>query len=77
MRRQRNMSQVKKTGKKKKTEKEISKMEANNLPDEEFQTLVIRLLAKLTGKIDDLSKNFNREIGNIKKERETIKKNQR
>ena len=35
-------------------------METSNLPDSEFKTLVIRM-------INNLSENFNKEIGNIKK----------
>ena len=45
-------------------------METSNLPDDEFKTLVIRML-------DELSENFNKEIGNIKKEIENIKKRQK
>ena len=40
MRRQRDMSQMK--GQNKTPERELSKMETNNLPDAEFKTLVIR-----------------------------------
>ena len=47
-------------------EKEITKMEVNNLSDTEFKTLVIRMLKRL-------SKNFSEEIVNIKKGIGTIK----
>ena len=46
-------------------EKELNKMETNNLPDAEFRTLVIRMLREFRGRVDELSKNFNKEIGNI------------
>ena len=41
-------------------EKELNKMEISNLLNAEFKTLVIRM-------INNLSENFNKEIGNIKK----------
>ena len=43
-------------------------METSNLPDAEFKTLVLRMLNELRGKRDDLSENFNIEIGANKKE---------
>ena len=46
MRRQRNMTQMK--GKIKTPEKELNKMEINNLSDSEFKTLVIRMLNELS-----------------------------
>ena len=46
--------------------KELNKMETSNLPDAEFKTLVIRMF-------NDLSKNFNKRIGNLKMETENIK----
>ena len=66
MRRQRNRAQMKEQDKT--LEKELCKMETRNLPDAEFKTLVIRVLNELRGRVDDLSKNFNKELGNIKKE---------
>ena len=51
-------------------------MEAHNLSDTEFKTLVIRMLNKLRGRTDWLSENFIKEIENIKKEIENIKRNQ-
>ena len=45
MRRQRNMSQIKE--KNKTPEKELNKMETSNLLDEEFKTLVIRMVDEL------------------------------
>ena len=49
-------------------------MEASNLPHTELKTLDIRLLNELRGRIDELSKNFHKEIISIKKDIETIKK---
>ena len=42
-------------------EKELNKMKTSNLPDAEFKTLSIRM-------INDLRKNLNSEIGNLKME---------
>ena len=44
-----------------KTEKELTKMEAKNLLDAEFKTLVIKMLNELRGRTEELSKDFNRE----------------
>lgn len=41
-------------------------MEKNNLPEAEFETLIIRILNELKGTVDELSENFNKETGNIK-----------
>ena len=49
-------------------------MEISNTPDAEFKTLIIRLLNKVRGRIDELSEKFNKEIGNIKMDTENIKK---
>ena len=70
VRRQRNMAQMKEQIKT--PEKELNKMEASNLPDAEFKTLVIRMLNELKGRVDELGENFT----NIKKDIGTIKKNQ-
>ena len=50
MKRQRNMAQLQEQ--KNTPEKELNKMETSNLLDEEFKTLVIRMLS-------ELSENFN------------------
>ena len=49
------------------SEKELKEMEASNLPETEFKTLVIRMLKKL-------SENLNKEKVSIKKDIETIEK---
>ena len=49
-------------------------MKKSNLPEAEFKTLVIRMFNELRGRVDKLSENFNKEIGNIKMETETTKK---
>ena len=64
MRKQRKMSQIKKQVKT--SETELNNMEASNLPETEFKTLVIKILKKL-------SENFNRERVSIKKAIETRK----
>ena len=48
-------------------------MEASNLPDAEFKTLIIKILNKLRERVDELSENFNKDIENTKKEMENIK----
>ena len=48
--------------------KELNKMEISNIPDSEFKTLVIRILNELRRSIDELSENFNKDIGHIKME---------
>ena len=42
-------------------------MEASNLPDTEFKTLVIRMLNELRGKIDELGEKLHKDR-NHKKE---------
>ena len=54
--------------------KNLNKMKTHNQPDAEFKTLVIRMFNELSGRVDKLSENFNKEIGNIKTEIDTIKK---
>ena len=49
-------------------------METSNLPDAEFKALVIRMVNELRGRVDELSEDFSKEIGNIKVEIENIKK---
>ena len=48
------------------SEKELDKMEMNNLPDAEFKTLVVRMFSELRERVGELSGNFNKEIENIK-----------
>ena len=49
-------------------------MEASNLLDTEFKTLVISMLNEPKGRLDDLSEIFNKEIVSIK-DIEIISKN--
>ena len=51
-------------------------MEASKLPETEFKVMVIRMLNELMGKIDEHKENLKREIVSIKKDIETLKKNQ-
>lgn len=55
--------------------KELNKLEASNIADRRFKTMVIRMLNKFRGRIDQFSENFNQEIVNIKDDAEIIKKN--
>ena len=52
--------------------KELNKMEVSKLSDIEFKIMVIRMLKKLTDNYKDLSENYI----SMKKEIETINKNQ-
>ena len=54
MRRQINMFQMNKQNKT--LEKKLNKMEASNIPDSEFKTLVIKMLSELRGRVDELMK---------------------
>ena len=47
-------------------------MEASNLLKTEFKTLVIKVFNKLRRRVDELSENFSKEIGNIKMDIENI-----
>ena len=67
MRRDRDISQKKEQNKT--SEKELNKIETRNLPDAKFKALVTLML-------NDVSENFNREMGNTKIKIENIKKNQ-
>ena len=42
-------------------------MEINNLVDKEFKVMVIKMLIKYGRRIDEQSKNFSKEIENIRK----------
>ena len=44
-------------------------METSNLPNEEFRTLVIRMLTELRGRVGELSENFNKDIRNKNEDR--------
>ena len=57
MRIQRNMSQIKEQNKS--PENELNEMDANNLPDTEFKTLVIGCSINRGG-VEELSENFNK-----------------
>ena len=50
-------------------------MEAINLLDAEFKALVLKMLNKVRGRIDDFSENINKEIGSVKKEMKSVKNN--
>ena len=54
MRRQRHVAQMKQHIKT--LEKELNKMETSNLSDEEFKTLVIRMLKELSEELNSIEK---------------------
>lgn len=39
--------------------------EIDNVPNNEFKVMVIKMLAELGGEMDEQSKNFNNEMGSI------------
>lgn len=47
------------------SEIELSELEVRDLPDTEFEPLVIKILNELRERADDLSEDFNRETVNI------------
>ena len=49
------------------SEKELSGTEISNLTDKVFKEIVIRLLIELRRRMDAISKNFNKDIENMKK----------
>ena len=48
-------------------------MEATQIPDAELKIMVIRMVKKLRGRIDDLTENINKEIASTKEDPETHK----
>lgn len=48
-------------------EKELTKMEKNNLPDKEFKVIVIKMITELGRRMDEHSGNFNKELKNLRK----------
>ena len=56
------------------SEKELNKTEINNLPDKEFnKVLVIKMLTNLRRRMDENSENFSQEKENIKKNQLELK----
>ena len=51
-------------------------MKSSNLTVAEFKTLIIKMLYGLSGSVDELSENFNKEVKNIKMEMKIIEENQ-
>ena len=52
-------------------EKALNKMKTSNWLDADFKTLFLWMLNDLTGRVNELSENFNnKEIGNIKMDTE-------
>lgn len=47
-------------------ETNLNEMEINNLPDEEFKVMVIKLLTYLGKRMGKHRENFNKEIENIR-----------
>ena len=51
-----------------------NKTEINNLPDEEFKALIIKMLTELGNSKDKHSESFNKELENIKKNQSELNK---
>ena len=62
---------------KKSPEKELSEMEATNIPDAEFKRMITRMFKDLRGRMDDLSDSLNKEIISMAKDMETIRTRQK
>ena len=71
MRKQKTMSQMREQDKI--IAKDLNKMEISNMPDREFQVMVIKILTGLEKTVEDLSETLNKEIENIKKNQSEIK----
>lgn len=65
IRRQRNRLQIKRRGNFRETHK-LKEMEGSNLRGTEFKAMVINMLKELR-RIEEVSENFNKEIGSMKK----------
>ena len=50
-----------------------NKTEINNLSDEEFKALIIKMLTELGNSKDKHSESFNKELENIKKNQSELK----
>lgn len=40
-------------------------METSILPDAEFKTLILMVLIELSGRVEEISENYNKEVGAI------------
>ena len=45
----------------------------SNVPNKEFNVMVIKMLTRLRRRIDEHSENFNKELENIKKNQSELK----
>ena len=59
MRNEKNMFQ--RNGYDKTPEENLNEMEISNLPDKDFKVMVIKILIKLRRRMDELSKNLNKQ----------------
>ena len=48
--------------------KELNKMKIRHILDKELKSVVVKMLTSFGRRMNELSKNFNKEIENIKKE---------
>ena len=55
------------------SEKELNKVEINNLPDKEFKVMIIKMLIKHRRRMDEHSEKFLKELENTKKNQTALK----
>ena len=55
------------------TARDLNEMEISNMPDREFQVMVIKKLSGLEKRVGNLSETLNKELENIKKNQSEIK----
>ena len=55
-----------------KPHEELSELEISNLPDKEFKVMIVNMLKELWRRIMN-SENFNKELGNIRKNQTELK----
>ena len=46
----------------KNSEKDLNKIEINNLPDKEFKVIIIKMCTELGKRMEENSENFNKEL---------------
>ena len=57
-----------------KAPEEFTEMEASNIQDAELETLIIRMLKELRGRVDELGEDLNKEMENINVEMQNEKR---
>ena len=55
------------------SEKELNEMEISNVPNIQFQGMIIKMLTKLGRRMDEHSENFNKEVEYTKRNQSELK----